>query len=347
MGKIKVHMRVLVTGGGGFLGGAICRQLLARGDEVVAYQRSVAPELEELGAEVIQGSVTDLEGLNSATEAADAIIHTAAKAGQWGPYDDYYRPNVTGTENVIAACQNNHIRKLVFTSSPSVTHSDGDVEGADESLPYAEHYNAPYPATKALAEQLVMAANCPELQTVSLRPHLIWGPGDNHLLPSLLARANGRKLKLPGPDKLIDTVYIDNAAHAHLLALDSLQTSPQIVGGKTYFISNDEPMSQRQIIGGLLKAAGKDTQIQPVSPGLTIAAGTVLEITWKFLKLKSEPPITRWAAEHLSTAHWYDISAAKRDLGYKANVSISEGMKILTAYLNNSKAVDPTLPIVN
>lgn len=329
-------MRVLVTGGGGFLGGAICRQLLTRGDEVVAYQRSSDIKLEKLGAKIIQGSIVDLEALTKATQGMDAVIHTAAKAGQWGPYDDYYQPNVIGTENVITACHSNHIQRLVFTSSPSVTHADGDVEGGDESLPYAEHYRAHYPATKALAEQMVMAANCAELHTVSLRPHLIWGPGDNHLLPSLLARANGRKLKLPGPDKLIDTVYIDNAAQAHLLALDRLQTDPQIVGGKTYFISNDQPMSQRQIIGGLLKAAGKDVDIQPVSPALAIAAGTVLENTWKFFKLKSEPPITRWAAEHLSTAHWYDISAAKRDLGYKATISISAGMKILSESLNNS-----------
>ena len=336
MGKIKAHMRVLVTGGGGFLGGAICSQLLARGDEVVAYQRSVAPELERLGAEVIQGSIVDLEALTKATQGVDAVIHTAAKAGQWGPYDDYYQPNVIGTENVITACHNNHIQRLVFTSSPSVTHADGDVEGGDESLPYAEHYNAHYPATKALAEQMVMAANCAELRTVSLRPHLIWGPGDNHLLPSLLARVNGRKLKLPGPEKLIDTVYIDNAAHAHLLALDRLQSDPQTVGGKTYFISNDEPMSQGKIIADLLKAAGINADIQAISPRLAIAVGTVLENTWKLFKLKSEPPITRWAAEHLSTAHWYDISAAKRDLGYKATINISEGMKTLAEGLNNS-----------
>jgi len=329
-------MKILVTGGGGFLGGAICRQLLARGDEVIAYQRSADADLEKLGAKIIQGSITDLEALSKATRGADAVVHTAAKAGQWGPYDDYYQPNVSGTENVITACHSNHIRKLVFTSSPSVTHADGDVEGGDESLPYAEYYRAHYPATKALAEQMVMAANSAELRTVSLRPHLIWGPGDNHLLPSLLARAKGTKLKLPGPEKLIDTVYIDNAADAHLLALDRLQSNPEIVGGKTYFISNDEPMSQRQIIGDLLKAAGRDVDIQAISPRLAIAAGTILEHTWKLFKLKSDPPITRWAAEHLSTAHWYDISAAKRDLGYKANISIAEGMKILAKSLNKS-----------
>jgi nucleoside-diphosphate-sugar epimerase len=324
-------VKVLVTGGGGFLGSAICRQLLARGDEVTAFQRSANGELEELGARVIRGCISDAALLNSSVQGFDAVIHTAAKAGLSVRYEDFFLPNVTGTENVIAACRNNAIRKLVFTSSPSVTHADGDIEGGDESLPYAENYSSPYPATKALAEQMVMAADCPELRTVSLRPHLIWGPGDNHLLPYLLNRAKSGKLRLPGPDKLIDTVYIDNAAQAHLLALDHLETDTQTVGGKTYFISNDEPMTQRQVIGGLLKAAGLDIDIQPISPHVAITAGTILETVWKLFRLKSEPPLTRWSAEHLSTAHWYDISAAKRDLGYEAEISIAEGLERLAA----------------
>jgi len=325
-------MKVLVTGGGGFLGSAICRQLLARGDEVIAYQRSNSRELENLGARVTRGDITDLKSLSTALNGVDAVIHTAAKAGLSVRYDDYYKINVSGTENVISACIDHGIRKLVFTSSPSVTHADGDIEGGDESLPYPKHYNSPYPATKALAEQLVMAGDCPGLRTVSLRPHLIWGPGDNHLLPQLIARAKSGKLRLPGPDKLIDTVYIDNAARAHLLALDHLQSDPETIGGKTYFISNDEPLSQARIIGGLLKAAGFEVDIQSISPGIAIAAGTLLETTWKLFRLKSDPPLTRWSAEHLSTAHWYDISAAKRDLGYKADISISEGLKILAKH---------------
>ena len=336
-------MKVLVTGGGGFLGSAICRQLLARGDQVIAYQRSPADELGNLGARVVQGDITDAGLLNAASKGVDAIIHTAAKAGLSVNYNDYFGPNVTGTENVLGACHTNGIRKLVFTSSPSVTHSDGDIEGGTESLPYAETYNSPYPETKALSEQQVMAANSPELHTVSLRPHLIWGPGDSHLLPKLLERARHGKLKLPGPDKLIDTVYIDNAARAHLLALDKLETNPEIVGGKVYFISNDEPLSQSRVIGGLLEAAGVKVDIQAISPRLAIAAGTVLETGWKLFGIKSDPPLTRWSAEHLSTAHWYDISAAKRDLGYTAEISIAEGLELLAQeYLRKASAENPT-----
>ena len=327
-------MKVLVTGGSGFLGSAICSQLLARGDEVTAYQRSASETLEKLGIRVIQGDITDTVAMDRAVRGVEAVIHTAAKAGIWGPYDEYFSANVTGTGNVIASCRKNAVAKLVFTSSPSVIHAGGDIEGGDESLPYAGHYISPYPATKALAEQMVMAANGPDMYTVSLRPHLIWGPGDNHLLPHLLERAKSSKLKLPGPDKLIDTVYIDNAVNAHLLALDRLQSDPGTVGGKTYFISNDEPIPQRQIIGGLLKAAGLDVEIRSISPRIAIATGTLLETIWKVFRLKSEPLLTRWSAEHLSTAHWYDISAAKRDLAYSAEISIAEGLEILARKLS-------------
>lgn len=322
-------MNVLVTGGGGFLGVAICRQLVNRGHQVTAFQRSDSAELRKLGVSIIRGDITDFSTINKAFRGMDAVFHTAAKAGLSLRYDDFYQPNVIGTQNVINACLENCISKLVFSSSPSVTHSDGDIEGGDETLPYAEKYNSPYPATKAISEQMVMAAHGRELHTVSLRPHLIWGPGDNHLLPKLIERAKAGKLKLPGAAKLIDTVYVDNAASAHLLAMDKLITDPESVGGKTYFISNDDPRPQGEIIRGLLQAAGVDVEIESISPAIAKAAGTVAESAWKLLRLRSEPPVTRWSAEHLSTAHWYDISAAKRDLGYTAEIGIDEGLERL------------------
>jgi nucleoside-diphosphate-sugar epimerase len=335
MGGGEIVVNILVTGGGGFLGGAICRQLLNRGHKVIAYQRSACAEIKKLGAEVIQGDITDFQSINSALRGIDVVFHTAAKAGLSVCYDDFYQPNVIGTQNVIDACFDNRVSKLVFTSSPSVTHADGDIEGGDESLPYAKKYNSPYPATKAIAEQMVMAAHGKELQTVSLRPHLIWGPGDNHLLPKMLERAKGGKLKLPGADKLIDTVYIDNAAKAHILALHSLIPDPERVGGKAYFISNDEPKTQADIIKGLLGAAGVEVEIEAISPMIAKTAGAVFETIWKVLRLKSDPPLTRWSAEHLSTAHWYDISAAKKDFGYRAEISIEEGLNRLAESLSH------------
>ncbi|NNE05819.1 MAG: NAD-dependent epimerase/dehydratase family protein [Xanthomonadales bacterium] len=325
-------MKILVTGGGGFLGSAICQQLLGRGEQVVAYQRSPAPKLVAAGAVVCQGDLGDPKALGEAMVGCDAVIHTAAKAGPWGAYDDYYRANVEGTDHVISACREHGVGRLVYTSSPSVVHGGGDIEGGDESLPYPDRFHAPYPATKALAEQLVLAANGPALRTVSLRPHLVWGPGDPHLLPRLCQKAAGGTLRLPGADKLIDTVYVDNAAAAHLCALDALAPGSECAG-RAYFISNDDPRPQRDIIAGLLRAAGMEPEIRAVSPALAGSAAAVIETTWRILRLGGEPPLTRWTANQLATAHWYDISAAKRDLGYRPQVSIEEGLERLAASL--------------
>lgn len=325
-------MKILVTGGGGFLGTRICRRLLARGDTVSALQRSRNAELESAGVRLVLGDLRDPDLLVAATRGCDAVIHVAGKAGAWGPYTDYFGINVEGTENVISACRAAGVSRLVYTSSPSVAHGGGDIEGGDESLPYPDHYTAPYPATKALAEQLVMAANSEALRTVSLRPHLIWGEGDNQLLPRLLERARQGPIRLPGADKLIDTVYVENAALAHVLALDALDSNPAC-HGRAYFISNGEPLPQREIMAGLLEAAGLTADIRDISPALAKAAGWLCETLWKLGRRSSEPPITRWSAEQLSTAHWYDISAARRDLGYVPEISIDEGLRRLRDYL--------------
>ncbi len=325
-------MKVLVTGGGGFLGSAIARQLNARGDTVIAYQRRPAPDLETLGIQCIRGDVADAAALENALAGCDAVIHTAGKAGVWGPAHEYHRVNVTGTDNVIQACRSLQIRYLVHTSSPSIVHAGGDIEGGDESLPCPDHFASPYPATKAVAERRVLAANAPSLRTTALRPHLIWGPGDPHLLPRLLKKVRRGRLALPGADKLIDTVYVDNAAHAHLLALDELQGAGRCAG-KPYFISNDEPLPQGEVITRLLGAAGHPVAIRPVPAALALAAGAVLESGWKLLRIDSEPPLTRWAAEQLCTAHWYDLSAAKRDLAYVPRISIAEGLERLARCL--------------
>jgi len=228
---------ILVTGGGGFLGGAVVRQLLARGDAVRSLQRSDAPGLRDLGVEVVRADLADAGAVVSAANGCDAIIHVAAKAGIWGAYAEYHRANVIGTRNVIDACHELGIQRLVYTSTPSVIHSGRDVEGVDESAPLSTHFETAYPATKAEAERLVLAANGSGLATVALRPHLIWGPGDPQLTARILARARAGRLRLVGGGvKLIDSIYIENAAQAHLLALDHL-TPGSPCAGKAYFIT--------------------------------------------------------------------------------------------------------------
>ncbi|MBS3743118.1 MAG: NAD-dependent epimerase/dehydratase family protein [Wenzhouxiangellaceae bacterium] len=323
-------MNVLVTGGGGFLGQAIVRRLLGRGEVVRVLNRSHYPELAALGVDCRAGDLADAEAVRSACRGCDAVVHVGARAGPGLYWPDFERANVAGTRNVLAACRAEGVGVLVHTSSPSVVHAGGDIAGGDESLPYALHFPAPYPATKAEAERRVLAADGAGLRTVALRPHLIWGPGDNHLLPRLIERNRAGRLRLPAPDKKIDTVYIDNAAEAHVLALDNLADSAG-AAGKPYFVTNGEPLPVAAIMRSLLEAAGETPRIRQVSPRLAHAAAAVVETAWRGLRLKSDPPVSRFLVEHLSTAHWFDIGAAERDLGYRPAVSIAEGLRRLAA----------------
>lgn len=321
-------MQVLVTGGGGFLGQAVIRQLLARGDQLVTLNRSDYPELAELGVDCRRGDIADREAVLGAAEGCEAVIHVAAKAGPGLHAPDFEKPNVVGTENVLEACRQNNIGILVYTSSPSVVHGGGDIENGDESLPYAEHFQSPYPETKARSERMVLAANGASLKTCALRPHLIWGPGDNQLLPRMIEKNRAGRLRLPDPSKLIDTVYIDNAARAHVLALENLIGSGS-ASGKAYFISNGEPIANGEIIARLLEAVGETPKIGTVAPGLAMTVAAAVEGVWRLTRRRSDPPLSRFVVEHLATAHWYNLAAAERDLGYVPTVSIAEGLERL------------------
>ena len=322
-------MNVLVTGGGGFLGGAIVRSLIARGDTVRSLSRGDHPALRATGVEQVRGDVADPAVVQRAVEGCSLVFHVAAKAGIWGPYADYYRSNVTGTRNVIAACRAYGVRQLVYTSSPSVVFDGRDMEGVDESVPYPRHYDAPYPATKAEAERLVRAANDATLATVALRPHLIWGPGDTNLIPRIIARAKAGRLRRIGRRvNLVDSTYIDDAAAAHLSAADRLAPGSPIAG-RVYFVSQGEPWPVWDLINRILQAAQLPPVTRTIAPTLALLAGAVCETLAHALRLSDEPPMTRFLARELSSAHWFNIAAARRDLGYQPSVSIEEGMQRL------------------
>ncbi len=325
---------ILVTGGGGFLGKAIVRELIRRGEQVRSFSRSFHPELEKLGAEQVQGDMADEKAVEKACKGAGLVFHTAAKAGVWGPHEDYFRTNVTGTRNVMAVCRSQGISALVHTSSPSVIFDGTDMEGVNESAPYPAEFHAPYPRTKALAEQEVRQAAASGLKAVILRPHLIWGPEDNHLVPRILARA--KKLRMVGDGrKKVDTIYIDNAAHAHLLAAEKLLANPQL-SGRVYFISQDNPIPLWDMVNAILKAGGLPPVTRRISAKAAYAAGAVLEIIYSLFRLKREPQMTRFLAKELATAHWFDISAAKKDLGYTPPVSTEEGLRRLEQWLKSN-----------
>jgi nucleoside-diphosphate-sugar epimerase len=324
----ELKLKVLVTGGGGFLGSSICRQLAALGYEVTAFQRSASQHLAAAGIKTYPGDICDLPELSTASHGCIAVIHTAGKAGIWGDPGEYRRVNVHGTGNVIEACRQNGVPYLVHTSSPSIVHPGGDVSGGDESLPIATRFTAPYPESKAEAEKMVMAANSKSLRSTALRPHLIWGPGDPHILPRLASKARRGTIALPGPDKIIDTIFVENAALAHVKALQELQASGRCAG-KAYFVTNNEPLPQGEIIQRLLAAIGIDVRIRSIPAGVARTAGALCEAAWKTFRLKSEPPVTRFSVEQLATSHWFDTRAAKRDFAYVPTISISEGLERL------------------
>ena len=328
-------MKVLVTGGGGFLGGAIVRLLIERGDEVCSFSRHDHPALTALGVQQFRGDLDDLKAVTGAAAGCKLVFHVAAKAGIWGSYHDFYQANVVGTENVVAACRSHHISKLVYTSSPSVVFDGSDVEGGNESIPYPASYEAHYPATKAVAERLVLAANSPELAVTALRPHLIWGPGDNHLVPRIIAKGRAGRLRRIGTrPNAVDTIYVDNAARAHLQAAERLSPG-SIVAGKVYFISNNEPLPLWEMVNRILAAADIPPVTRSISPQLAYAAGCICEVLWRLLRLAGEPPMTRFVAHELASAHWFDISAARRDFSYHPEISIDEGLIRLRQWLQH------------
>jgi nucleoside-diphosphate-sugar epimerase len=329
-------MKALVTGGGGFLGSAIVRLLVARGAAVRSFSRGDYPELRQRGVELIRGDIADPSAVRAATAGCDVVFHVAAKPGIWGPYKEYHRVNVTGTENVLAACRQEKVGQLVYTSSPSVVFDGSDMEGVDESVPYPAHYEAAYPQTKAIAERLVLAANGPALATVALRPHFIWGPGDNHLIPRILARARaGRLFRLGRRDHKVDAVFVDDAAAAHILAADRLYSGSPIAG-KVYFITQDEPWPLWDVVNGILDAAGLPPVTRSVPPTLAYVVGWTLERIYRLLGVQREPPMTGFLARELATAHWFNVEAARRDLGYAPGRSMKEGMELLREWFRQN-----------
>jgi nucleoside-diphosphate-sugar epimerase len=327
-------VRVLVTGGGGFLGGAVVDALLARGDDVVSVARGDYPGLRERGVVTHRGDLADPAVSRAAVEGVDVVVHVAAKAGIWGADADFHRSNVTATTVLLDACRDAGVRRFVFTSTPSVVHGGGDIAGGDESLPYATEFSSAYPRTKAEAERAVLAANGPELATVALRPHLVWGPGDTQLVPRILARSRAGTLRLVGDGSaVIDTTWIDDAAAAHLAAIDALSPGAPCAG-RAYFITSGDPRPVRELVDGILAAAGRPPVSGAVPLPVAVAAGAAVEGVWRLLGRRDDPPMTRFLARQLATDHWFDIRAARRDLGYVPQVPLDEGFTRLAAALS-------------
>jgi len=339
-------MTTLVTGGTGFLGGRIVARLLAEGREVVVMARNPSPAWEARGVRFIRAALDDAVATRNACAGIETVFHVAARVGVWGRYADYFRPNVLGTRALLEGCRAHGVKRLIFTSTPSVVYNGRDLAGADESLPLTNNCPSPYPLTKAIAEREILAANSETLRTIALRPHLIWGMGDPHLVPRILARARAGRLRIVGTGtNRVDMVHIENAVDAHLLAEAALVKDQAMrgappfekkngeVAGRAYFLTNGEPVVLWDWINNLLAALGEPRITKRISLGAASAVGLACEAAWRVLPLRGEPPMTRFVAAELAKDHWFDISAARRDLGYVPRVSMIEGTAELVAAL--------------
>ena len=327
-------MNVLVTGGGGFVGRHLINRLLERGYSVSSLGRQPQPELEAQGVQVIQGDLTDSQCVLDACRGQGAVFHVAAKAGIWGNWKSFYQPNVIGARNVVTACKKHAISRLVYTSTPSVVFNRRPFNGADESLPYGSRWLCHYAHTKAIAEAELLAANDSDsnLKVVALRPHLVFGPGDPHLLPRVLAKAKANRLRIVGDgNATVDVSYVENVAEAHLNALDALEAGKG--AGKAYFISQGEPVRLWDWINTLLQKL----EIAPVKGKVPLpvayAAGGACEALWQILRRKEDPPMTRFVAVELAKNHFFSIEAAKRDLNYSPQIKMDTAISKTVEYL--------------
>lgn len=322
-------MEVLVTGGGGFLGSAVVRGLREQGHHVRSLSRSRYPELEALGVE--QHSVDLAEGgaaLERAVQGAQAIVHCAAKAGVAGSAASFDRANRVGTLRLLDAAQAQGVERLVYTSSPSVCFDGQDHVRASNDLPYATEFLAAYPRSKAAAEQAALAAHDPAgIRVVALRPHLIFGPGDPHILPRLFERAAQGKLRRVGDGtNEVSVTFVENAAAAHLDALAALEPASP-AGGRAYFVGQKEPVQLWPWLAEVLAGVGLPPVRRSISARAAYRIGAVCEAVWRWSRRSSEPPMTRFVARQLATSHSYDMAPLERDVGYHERVPLAEATR--------------------
>lgn len=322
-------MNVLVTGGGGFIGSSLIRELVKRNYRITSFSRGDYPELINMGIIPKRGDLSDKEAVIDACDGMDMVFHVASLAGMWGPYMDYYRTNVTGTSNIVEACKIKNIKGLVYTSTSSVVFNGHDIENGDESLPYSKSSISHYISTKALAEEIVLSANSPGLKTIALRPHIVIGPGDNHLIPRIIERAKKGQLRQIGDGKnLVDITCSHNAAIAHVCAMDSVINNP-VAAGKAYFISNGEPVNLWDVINMILTGSGLEPVRKSISVNTALALSSAAERIGKILRIKKEPVLTRFAVYELSKSHWFNISPARELLKYSPEISNQESIDMV------------------
>ncbi len=319
---------ILVTGGGGFLGRHMVKKLLAADETVRVIGRKTYPDLQALGVDCQQGDLSDPAACLRAVSGCQAVLHSAAQAGIWGDYQSYYRNNFLATQNLLdAAVSTGGVKTFLYTSTPSVVYGHGDIDGGDESLPYPKTYLTPYAQTKALAEKLVLSANSKNFASAAIRPHLIFGPGDNHLIPKLLARARAGTLRIIGSGQnKISVSYVENVADAHVLALRRLEPGSKL-SGQAYFVNEPEPVNCWDFINRILAGAGIPAVTKRVPYRVAYAAGWLCEKYAELVRQRDDPRLTRFLVAQLGTSHWFKVDRARRDLAWEPAVGLEEGVR--------------------
>jgi nucleoside-diphosphate-sugar epimerase len=315
-------VKILVTGARGMTGRALVNVLIARGDTVTVLQRRPAG----LDAAEVLGDIADADVVRGAATGHEAVVHLAAKVGVVGPWADFQRVNVDGTRSVVAACRSAGVARLVHISSPSVAHAGSALIGAGAGPADPGSARSNYSRSKAMAERIALAADGAELAVLCLRPHLIWGPGDVQLVEPVLQRARAGRLPLIGQGTaLIDTTVVDNAVDALVAAVDACGP----VHGEALVVSNGEPRPVGEILARVCRAAGVPGPRGRVPLRVATTAGAAVEAVWRIGRRPGVPPLTRFLAEQLGTAHWFDQRRTRAALGWTPRVSLDEGFEAL------------------
>ncbi|MCH6471870.1 NAD-dependent epimerase/dehydratase family protein [Sinomonas terrae] len=319
-------MRVLVTGASGLLGREVAGLLVRQGHAVTTFQRR--PSGVD-GAADFCGSVTDDEAVRAAVQGAEGIIHLAAKVSFTGRAAEFDEVNVEGTHRLLRCARGAGVRDFVFVSSPSVANSGAAIAGLGAQPADPQRAHGDYSRTKAEAELLALAEDTPEFRVVAVRPHIVWGPGDTQLVERVLERARRRRLPLlDAGAALIDTTYVDNAASAIVAALHRMEH----IHGRALVVSNGEPRPVGELLAGICAAGGAPAPSWSVPGGVARAAGAVVERLWTWAGRKEEPPMTKFLAEQLSTAHWFDQRETRELLDWVPAVSLDDGLARLAEY---------------
>jgi nucleoside-diphosphate-sugar epimerase len=322
-------VKVLVTGATSLLGRATVERLMARGDEITVMQRRPSG----IGCREVLGDIADLTVVNRAAAGQDVVVHLAAKVDIVGPWREYLETNVKGTRHVLAACKGAGVGRLVHVSSPSVAHSGTALVGAGAGRADPEHARGRYARSKAIAEFEALDADSPALAVLAVRPHLVWGPGDTQLVGRIVERATTGRLPVIGSGAaLIDSTYIDNAATALVAAVDACGQ----VHGEALVVSNGEPRPASELIARICRAAGVPSPRQRVPLPLAWLAGAALEAIWAGTARRSTPPTTRFIAEQLATAHWFDQRRTRNVLHWQPDVSLDQGFTRLNAWYSST-----------